>query len=264
MTGERKDGTTFPMELNIAETRTGAERYFTGFVRDLTERQKTEARMQDLQSELIHVTRLTALGEMASGLAHELNQPLGAISNYLKGCRRLLERGEDADTDTLLQALDRAAEQAVRAGQIISRLRGFVAHRESECRIERVSKLVEEAGALALVGAKDQDIQVRFDLDPAATSVLADRIQIQQVLLNLMRNAIEAMEGCERAGTHGVDPGAGRRACRVPRVRYRAGPERVCRLESVPAFRHVQAARDGCRSVDLPHHRGGPWGSYLG
>ncbi|HKY08573.1 MAG TPA: PAS domain S-box protein, partial [Candidatus Binatia bacterium] len=87
--GERKDGSTFPMELAVGEMKTRDGRYFTGFIRDLTERQLTETRLQELQSELVHISRLTAMGEMASALAHELNQPLAAISNYLNGCRRL-------------------------------------------------------------------------------------------------------------------------------------------------------------------------------
>ena len=89
--GERKDGSTFPMELAVGEMRSGNQRFFTGFIRDLTERQQTEARLQELQSELVHISRLTAMGEMASALAHELNQPLSAIANYMKGSRRLLE-----------------------------------------------------------------------------------------------------------------------------------------------------------------------------
>ena len=90
--GERKDGSTFPMELSVGEMRSGNERFFTGFIRDLTERQQTEARLQELQTELVHISRLTAMGEMASSLAHELNQPLSAIANYLKGSHRLLRR----------------------------------------------------------------------------------------------------------------------------------------------------------------------------
>ena len=93
--GERKDGSTFPMELAVGEMKSGNQRFFTGFIRDLTERQKTEARLQELQSELVHISRLTAMGEMASTLAHELNQPLSAIANYMKGSRRLLENSSD-------------------------------------------------------------------------------------------------------------------------------------------------------------------------
>ena len=145
--GERKDGSTFPMELAVGEMRSSNQRFFTGFIRDLTERQQTEARLQELQSELVHVSRLTAMGEMASALAHELNQPLSAIANYMKGSRRMLEAGTDDRSALLRDAMDKAAEQALRAGQIIRRLRDFVARGESERRVESVKKLVEEASA---------------------------------------------------------------------------------------------------------------------
>ena len=196
--GERKDGSTFPMELAVGEMRVKSQRLFSGFIRDLTERQKTEARLQELQSELVHMSRLTAMGEMASALAHELNQPLSAIANYMKGSRRLLEDSFAEHAAILRDAMDKAADQALRAGQIIRRLRDFVARGESERRVEDVKKLVEEASALALVGAKDRGIRVQFRFDPNADFVLADKVQIQQVLLNLMRNAIEAMEGAEK------------------------------------------------------------------
>jgi two-component system sensor kinase FixL len=196
--GERKDGSTFPLELAVGETKIAQQRFFTGFIRDLTESQKTEMRLQELQSELVHVSRLTALGEMASALAHELNQPLSAIANYMKGSRRLLEESTDERSATLRDAMDRAAEQALRAGQVIRRLRNFVARGDSERRVEDVKKLVEEASALALVGVKDKGVRVRFELDPKTDFVLADKVQIQQVLLNLMRNAIDAMEDSDR------------------------------------------------------------------
>lgn len=193
VTGKRRDGTTFPMHLSIGEMQSGGEPYFTGFVRDLTEHQQTQARLHELQSELVHVSRLTAMGEMASALAHELNQPLAAISNYMKGSRRLLAGSNDPNTAKVESALDRAAEQALRAGQIIRRLRDFVSRGESEKRVESLSKLIEEAGALGLAGAREQNVQLRFSLDPNADLVLADRVQIQQVLVNLFRNALEAM-----------------------------------------------------------------------
>ena len=192
--GQRSDGSTFPMELAVGEMKSGDRRFFTGFIRDLTERQLTEARLQELQSELVHISRLTAMGEMASTLAHELNQPLTAISNYLKGSLRLLDGAGDEKSQTLRGALDQAADQAMRAGQIIRRLRDFVSRGESERRVESVTKLVEEASALSLVGVKDRGIRVQFQFDPAADLVLADRVQIQQVLLNLIRNAMDAME----------------------------------------------------------------------
>jgi len=195
--GLRKDGSTFPMELAVGEMNSGNRRFFTGFIRDLTERQKTEARLQELQSELVHISRLTAMGEMASTLAHELNQPLSAISNYLKGSRNLLEGHSDENATTIRSALDKAADQAVRAGQIIRRLRDFVSRGETERRAESIGKLVEEASALALVGVKDRGIRVQFQFDPSVDLVLADRVQIQQVLLNLIRNAMDAMETSE-------------------------------------------------------------------
>lgn len=191
--GQRRDGSTFPMELAVGEMRSADRRYFTGFIRDLTERQQTEARLQELQSELVHISRLTAMGEMASTLAHELNQPLSAIANYVKGSHRLLTGRADPEAERLRGALEKASEQALRAGEIIRRLREFVARGETEMRTESLSKLVEEASALALVGAKQHEVRVRYDLDPKADLVYADKVQIQQVLLNLLRNAIEAM-----------------------------------------------------------------------
>jgi two-component system sensor kinase FixL len=195
--GRRKDGSTFPMELAVGEMRSGDRRFFTGFARDLTERQQTQQRLQDLQAELIFMSRFTALGEMASTLAHELNQPLTAVTSYLSGARRLLDGGKKEDASLVRDAVDSAAEQALRAGQIIKRLREFVARGESDRRPEDLQKLVEEASALALVGAKESGTRVSFSFDPHAQLVLVDRIQIQQVILNLMRNALEAMQEVE-------------------------------------------------------------------
>src|SRR5882757_6576897 len=198
VTGKRRDGTTFPMHLSIGEMQSNGGIYFTGFVRDLTEHQQTQARLQELQSELVHVSRLSAMGEMASALAHELDQPLAAISNYMKGSRRLLADSTDANAPKIQVALDRAAEQAIRAGDIIRRLRNFVARDASEMRVESLSKMIEEAGALGLTGAREQGVFLRFNLDPTCDLVLADRVQVQQVLVNLFRNALEAMA----ASTH--------------------------------------------------------------
>ncbi|MEW6438462.1 MAG: PAS domain S-box protein [Pseudomonadota bacterium] len=196
--GRRKDGATFPIELSVGEVRSGQRRFFTGFVRDLTERQQAERRLQELQSELIHMSRFTALGEMASTLAHELNQPLTAIANYLKGSRRLLDAGPSDAIPKAREALERAAEQALRAGQIIRHLREFVARGESARQLENLPRLIEEASALALVGVKELGVRAAFTFDPRAAIILASKIQVQQVLLNLMRNAVEAMQECER------------------------------------------------------------------
>lgn len=202
VTGMRKDGSTFPMELAVGEMHPGTGRFFTGFCRDLTERHRTEARMQEQQQELLHMARFTALGEMASTLAHEINQPLTAITNYLKGSRRLLEKSTDDNAVMLQEAVEKAAEQALRAGDVIRRLRDFVARGESEHTVERLPTLIDDASSLALVGAREADVRVSYDLDPAAELVLTDRIQIEQVLLNLMRNAVEAMHGAPRRELH--------------------------------------------------------------
>jgi two-component system, LuxR family, sensor kinase FixL len=195
--GERKDGSTFPMELSVGEMISGDQRFFTGFVRDLSERQQTEQRLQELQSELVHISRLTAMGEMASALAHELNQPLSAMANYLKGSLRLLD-AEPIARDRLRDAIQKAGDQALRAGDIIRRLRDFVARGEAERRVESLPTLIEEASALALVGAKEHGVRVLFRFSPEVDLVLADKVQIQQVVLNLIRNAIEAMEEVKR------------------------------------------------------------------
>ena len=192
--GERKDGSTFPMELAVGEMRSGEQRYSTGFVRDLSQRQETEARLQELQAELVHISRVTAMGEIASTLAHELNQPLSAVANYLRGSRRLLETGSADNIPKVKAALDSAAEQALRAGEIIRRLRDFLARGETEKRVESLARLLEEASALALVGAKEKGLRIRFQLDPEIDLLFGDRVQIQQVLVNLMRNAIDAMD----------------------------------------------------------------------
>ena len=196
--GERRDGSTFPMELSIGEMRANDRRYFTGFVRDLTERREAENRLEDLQAELIHVSRLTALGEMSSALAHELNQPLTAISNYLGGLQGLIRGGAPVTDELVDEAIGKAIEQSLRAGEIIRHLRGLVAQGQSEHQVESITKIVQEASALGLVGAKQKGVRVVYALDRNADLVLADKVQIQQVLMNLIRNSLEAMTDAER------------------------------------------------------------------
>ena len=255
--GQRKDGSTFPMELAVGEMKSGDQRYFTGFIRDLTERQQTEARLQELQSELVHISRLTAMGEMASTLAHELNQPLSAIANYLKGSRRLLEGAADEKSAAMRDALDKAGDQAMRAGHIIRRLRDFVARGETERRVESITKLVEEASALALVGVKDLGIRVQFQFDPEIDLVLADRVQVQQVLLNLIRNAMDAMETSQTRDLVVAIAPVGRRSRQDQRDRQRFGNRTRDRRAIVSAVHHHQASRHGCRLVDFARHRRG-------
>ena len=196
--GRRKDGSTFPMKLAVGEMRRGNLIYFTGFIRDLTEREQSAAMLDQARSELARLARLNELGEMASTLAHELNQPLSAIANYVQGSRRMLDRLEGEVPQTLRGALDETAKQALRAGDIIRHLREFVTRGDTDKEEEDIKKLIEEAGALALVGSQERGIKSIFDFSDEPGMVMADRVQIQQVLINLMRNAIEAMRDSER------------------------------------------------------------------
>jgi PAS domain S-box-containing protein len=195
---QRKDGSTFPMEVHLGEMESGGQRFFTAFIRDLTDRQYTEKRMQELQTELAYMSRLTAMGEMGSTLAHEVNQPLTAITSYLKGCGMILDRMDGEPVLMLRHGIEGATEEAHRAGEVIRQLRTFVARGETEQEIEDLRKLIEEASALALAGAKDKGIKVDFDLPHESPKVLVSRVQIQQVLLNLVRNAMEAMQEVEQ------------------------------------------------------------------
>jgi two-component system, LuxR family, sensor kinase FixL len=153
---------------------------------------ESQARLQALHAELLHVSRLSAMGQMAAMVAHELNQPLTAISNYMEAVGALLDRGGELPLTRLRGAIESAGGQAIRAGQILQRIRGFAARRDTEKRIEAIPSLVREAAALALVGTRQRGIVVKVDDDIADVSVFADKIQIQQVLLNLLRNAAEA------------------------------------------------------------------------
>ena len=196
LTARHRDGATFPIELSVGEARIDDDRVFTGFIRDLTERQQVELRVHDLQSDLAHVARVSEMGTLATSLAHELNQPLTAIANYVEAARDILENVPDEETLKILRdALSECASQSVRAGQIVRRLRDFITRGETERRIESLRRLVTEASALALVGGGGQDLEVDVRLNSTVDRVLVDRIQIQQVILNLIRNAIEAMEG---------------------------------------------------------------------
>jgi two-component system sensor kinase FixL len=168
-------------------------RIFTGFVRDLSEREEAERRLERLQQELMHVGRLSEMSQMGSALAHELNQPLSAINNYLRAGTRMLEAMGIAKDERVFEVMDKAGAQARRAGEIIRGLRQLVEKHETERRDEDVNKIVEEASALALLGAKSGGITVRIELSEQRLTALVDRIQIQQVVVNLVRNAVEAM-----------------------------------------------------------------------
>ncbi|WP_395623510.1 sensor histidine kinase [Sphingomonas daechungensis] len=210
-TARHRDGYTFPIELAVGEAAMGDQRIFTGFIHDISERRQTELRLRDLQSELAHVGRLSEMASFASSLAHELNQPLTAIANYCEAARDLIPEGAHQNDALLREALVEAAKESVRAGQIVRRLREFVSHGESLRAPESVNRLVTEASALALVGSREHGIEVQLQLAPDLDDVPVDRIQIQQVLTNLIRNAVDAMiDSPERSLTIRTESGPDR------------------------------------------------------
>ncbi|MFZ2980991.1 MAG: ATP-binding protein, partial [Sphingobium sp.] len=176
------------------ELHDGSDRFFTGFIRDLTERQQTERRLQDLQAELAHTARVTAMGTLASALAHELNQPLTAIANYMEAARDLLAEPEP-DRALLAEALDESAAQALRAGDIIRSLREFIKRGDSHRQPEQLRAVLAEGTALAFIGVDSRGIDMDIATDAGVDMVLINRVQIQQVVINLVRNAVEAMAG---------------------------------------------------------------------
>ncbi|MBK6492273.1 MAG: PAS domain S-box protein [Sphingomonadales bacterium] len=194
----RRNGEVFPIQLSIGEAGTGDGRVFSGFVRDLTEREEARVHLEELQNEIAHVSRVSAMGTMASSLAHELNQPLTAIANYVEGARDLLDNPTPDILETVREVLDDAARESVRAGQIVRGLRDFIGRGTAERRAESLPRLINQANALALIGAREMGIDVDLALDPQAETVFVAGVQVQQVLVNLIRNAAEAMESSDR------------------------------------------------------------------
>ena len=193
-----KNGRVFPIDLSVGEMRGGIGRGFIGIIRDITERHEAERRENELNAELVHISRLSAMGELASSLAHELNQPLTAIMNYAEAARQIAEAAGDGVPAKVPEFLGKAAAQAERAGQIIRRLRSFVEKGPVERSPEELNRVVIDASNLATIGAKVDGIRVQFDLADDLPPVSIDKIQIQQVVVNLVRNAVEVLRDAER------------------------------------------------------------------
>ncbi len=193
---QRKDGSTFPIELAVGEIFVHGRRLFTGFVRDISERQRAGVQVRQLQADLVHVSRLSAMGEIASAMTHELNQPLTAIMNYLQACQHLM-KAQGAMPEKIHDMMDKVVDQADRAGAIIHRLRDFIEKGETERSVADINDVVGEACALAMVGAAEMKIRPGLELSPRLPPVLIDKIQIQQVVFNLVRNAVDALEHAE-------------------------------------------------------------------
>ena len=195
--GQRKDGTTFPMYLSVGDGDLYGKRVFVGIVHDLSalyrERESYEARLLSLREELVHVARVSELGQVSAGIAHELNQPLAAMLNYSNAAKRMAASSAPDALEKVQATVTKIAEQASRAGQIVRRMRDFLENRAGQRNVEDILAIAEDAMALGLIGAKAAAVEVHFQADPNLPLVIADRVQIQQVLVNLLRNAVEAM-----------------------------------------------------------------------
>ena len=189
----RKDGQIISVSATISPIR-DASGMIVGastILRDLTRRNAREQRIQELQSELAHVQRLNELGQVVSTLVHEVNQPLTAISNYVNACRRLVTTG---DQERVQSALERIADQANRAREIVQRIREFVQKRDVQMRAENLSQVIEEAIALTRTSITNTGVTLDIQIEQVGLQVEIDKVQVQQVLFNLLRNAIEAMQ----------------------------------------------------------------------
>lgn len=193
----RSDGTIFPVWLSVGEIKSGSRRRFVGIIRDLTEQRRAEREQHAVDARLAHVSRLSLLGEMAAGIAHEINQPLSAISNYARAAEKLIERG-DHDDATLGSACRGIAEQVERASEVILNLRKLVREREVEKASLRLKDVIESVMMLVTADATNAGITVETEISENLPPVSGNSVQLQQVLLNLTRNAIDAMRDLKR------------------------------------------------------------------
>lgn len=205
----RANGETLPIELKIGQAEIEGHKVFTGYVRDVTEQQAQEHRMSQLQAELANFSRLSAVGSMASAMAHELNQPLTAVANYLEAARDMLETPDPPTLAMVREALDAAAKQSIRAGQIVRRLRDYVSRGEIEMRPMALAPIVAEAVSLAKIGIEGPLARIVQDIPDDLPPIRADKLQLRQVFVNLVRNAVEALAEVETPLVHiiaAIDP----------------------------------------------------------
>ncbi|HYW93020.1 MAG TPA: PAS domain S-box protein [Gammaproteobacteria bacterium] len=191
--GRRKDGSLFPVILTVGEARLRNEHLFTGFLHDISRRKSYEQQVAQLQSELFRVSRVTELGAMTSSIAHETNQPLAAISTYLYALRRLLQGAGAGIPPQTHEIIDKAQAQTQRASEVIRQIREMTRAGDDRHKAENLNALVQEAIEIGLVGLSDEGLVIERQLDPDLPACRCNRIQIQQVVMNLVRNAVEAM-----------------------------------------------------------------------
>ena len=197
LTAVTKDGKLFPIYLAISEISTPIGTFFAGILRDLTAQKIAQEALLEQQERLARVGRLSTMGEMTASIAHEINQPLTAISMYAQACNKLLQ-SPSIDRDKLMTALEKLTKQTLRAGAIIERIQRFVRNESGQRELVNLNLLVRDLAHFVAADARLNDIELVYELPSTVPSVFCDPIQIQQVALNLMRNAIDAMQQIER------------------------------------------------------------------
>lgn len=206
----RKDGSDIDIDVMLKSVSVGNRTFVLATLLDITDRRHAEIELRRVEKEvadarehLAHVARLSTMGEMAAGIAHEINQPLAAITTYAQGCKRLLDKNAQNsnpyNANELAEPLDKIVTQALRAGEVIRRLRSFVNKSASVLELIDCNQLVADVVKLAEVDARKHDIPVSLFLAPALPKVRIDAVQLQQVILNLIRNALESMESTPRS-----------------------------------------------------------------
>lgn len=188
----RADGTLFPVALSVGEANGPAGRRFVGIIRDLSSQRAAEQRARSLETRLAHVGRFNLMGEMAAGIAHEINQPLSAIATYAQAARRLLDR-DDVEIKTLREICAKIDDQARRAGQVIENLRKFIRKQDIRTQPLDVNAVIRDVWNLIEADANAEGIKLVARYTHDLPVVCADAVQLQQVLLNLTRNSVDAM-----------------------------------------------------------------------
>lgn len=197
VSGRRRDGSEFPVELSVGEAKTPAGRQFVGILRDVTARKSNERRIAELQSKLIQMTRLNTLDEVGAAIAHELNQPLTAILLYAQAVERNLLAGKQVSNEIVVDLLSKVSREANRASEIIQRMRRIVDNRDPKREQVQIIDVIKESVELVGVSALAHTAEIRILVEPDLPLVLCDSVQISQVLVNVIRNGLEAIQGCD-------------------------------------------------------------------
>jgi len=200
-----KSGEIIPIYLSVGDYHDGNNVKFVGIIRDLSLQKTREAKLAEAEKEihqlvshLAQVSRVSVMGEMAANIAHEINQPLSAIATYAQSARRLLNV-ETPDLHTLKKPLDKIAEQALRAGEIIKGVRTWVREQDTERQRCELDKLILAVIEIARLSNEQDEIDIQLELEPSLPEVMVDPIQLQQVLFNLIRNALDASKSSQHA-----------------------------------------------------------------